>query len=139
MQPFTPTPVNIEECQQLITEGYGIAACRYVNNDYWAGAVKACGGVDKMANMSQIAQIADYIYGKNIGAYDEAYNLTFDPAKATELGLPSPNFHLLSSEETNNSYDAHSRLFARDYSSRAGFDRSNNFNLSNPLVICIGE
>ena len=40
----------------------GIKNC-YYSNDYWAGAVKQCGGVDKMPTLEQATALAAYLYG----------------------------------------------------------------------------
>ncbi len=51
-QPFIPTPITAEECEK-IKDDLGIKRCCYQHcseGDYWAGAVKQCGGVDKLNN-----------------------------------------------------------------------------------------
>ena len=58
---------------------YGIQACSS-DEDYWAGAVELCGGVDKMAPHSTVEEMASYVYGDNY---------TYDSTKAMEIGLPS--------------------------------------------------
>ncbi len=46
--PFYPEPVSMEECQKELEKGdLGIQLC-LVDNDYWLGAVKQCGGVDNL-------------------------------------------------------------------------------------------
>ena len=54
-------------CSYNLAQGDG-------TKDYWAGAVKKCGGVDKMPTLAQIARIADYIYGTSgAGSNDWIY------------------------------------------------------------------
>ena len=54
--------MTLEECNQAVSEGkLGITACSY-SSDYWAGAVKACGGVQNMPTQAQLEQLAAYIY-----------------------------------------------------------------------------
>ena len=56
------SPMTLEECNQAVSEGkLGITACSY-SPDYWAGAVKACGGVQNMPTQAQLEQLAAYIY-----------------------------------------------------------------------------
>jgi len=113
--PFKPTAITKVECEQLKADGYGITACNY-NNDYWAGAVKACGGTSKMASMEDLGKIAAYVYNQeSVGAkQDISSGLTFDATKAAELGLPSPIFSLWSGEETS-SDNAYFRDFYSTY------------------------
>ena len=51
--PFYPEPVSKEECQEMFESGkYGMElACR--GTDYWAGAVKACGGTQNMPTFNE--------------------------------------------------------------------------------------
>ena len=60
------------------------------NIDYWAGAVKACGGVSKMATSAQLADIANYLYDtNNIASDDQNYNLKRNEEKTKSLGFSS--------------------------------------------------
>jgi len=79
--------VSKAECEQLKASGYGIKNC-YSDNDYWAGAVKQCGHINKMAGFSDLANIANYVYNtSSIGDRDSAYPLTLDQKKAADLGI----------------------------------------------------
>ena len=50
------SPMTNAECEQVVTEGnLGITACSS-NSDYWAGAVKACGGVQNMPTKFKTCQ-----------------------------------------------------------------------------------
>ena len=139
MQPQPPTPVTKAECEAMKST-HGITECS-LDSDYWAGAVKLCGHVNKMATMADLGKIAAYVYNvDSIGAKEDVNNLTFDPAKAAELGLPSSDFFLWS-DEADSSFSA----FGRGITATAGytywshggegFDRD----LSNSLAICLGE
>ena len=56
------SPMTLEECNQAVSEGkLGITACSY-STDYWAGAVRACGGVQNMPTQAQLTALAEYIY-----------------------------------------------------------------------------
>ncbi len=60
--PYIADPVTKAECEQMLADGYNVVGCKH-DNDYWAGAVKACGGTDKMPNQQQLADIALIGYG----------------------------------------------------------------------------
>lgn len=94
-------PVSKAECLQMVASGSGIRAC-YYEDDYWAGAVKQCGGkVGNLPSTSDLAQIASMIYqGKpSISPKTDKEGLTYINGTATSLGLPEPYFWLWSSEE----------------------------------------
>ena len=66
--PFTPTPLTKAECEAEVQKGtLGIKTC-YYNQDYWAGAVKQCGGVSKMPTMADLGKLATELYGVQVGA-----------------------------------------------------------------------
>ncbi len=98
--PFTPTPMTKAECEAQKGK-LGIRGCSY-NVDYWAGAVKQCGGVSNMPTMADLAKIASAIYKGNpsIGKFSEVRNLEYITGSATTLGLPEPSFWLWSGDET---------------------------------------
>ena len=105
--PFVSGSISKAECESLKGE-LGITTC-YGDNDYWAGAVKACGGVSKMPKLADLAEIANLLYGTtNIGAkVDINSGLTLNTTNAASLGfsLNSNNtFYLWSGEESTNNY-----------------------------------
>ena len=53
--PFYPEPISRAECEAL-KEDLNITGC-YYDNDYWAGAVKACGGKGNMLTPQQMHNI----------------------------------------------------------------------------------
>ena len=122
--PFFPTPITKAECEAE-KSNLGIKECSS-ENDYWAGAVKACGGVSKMPTMAQVAEIANYVYNTSgIGAKEDVYNLTLDYDKAAELGFTVPQgspFLVWSGEEYLSS-DAYSRRFYSTYTHRYNYNR----------------
>ncbi len=59
--PFSPLPIATDECEQL-KSSLGINECMYGEDDYWAGAVKYCGGISKMPSLAQLEKIANYVY-----------------------------------------------------------------------------
>ena len=51
------------QCEEIADNGYGNNKSYCTSdNDYWAGAVKACGGVSNMPNMNELLELAKYIY-----------------------------------------------------------------------------
>ena len=111
---FIPAPLTIAECEAHKGE-LGIKYCEY-DNDYWAGAVKQCGGVNNMPTLNDLAKIASAIYKGNpsVGANQDVDHLDYEAGTATSLGLPEPYFHLWSGEE-NSSYHASVRYFTPTY------------------------
>ena len=117
----------------------GIQACSY-NSDYWAGAVKACGGVSKMPTKEQLGQLATYVYNYDgtIGAQqDISSGLTLDTTKASQFLSASPysdRFYVWSGQE-DSQYYAYLRGF---YSTNTnwGYDGRDH---SYTLAVCIGE
>lgn len=97
--PFLAAPMSYEECagENATTAGtvteagsyaksLGISTCRY-ENDYWAGAVKTCGGTDKLPTQAQLTEIANYVYNtNNITSDGTTENLTLDTEKVLSLG-----------------------------------------------------
>ena len=138
--PFTPTPLTFVECEAEKSV-LGINECcptnRCGNKDYWAGAVKQCGGVSKMPTMAQLGELASQLYVGNpsVGAKQDVYNLTFDTNSSTakSLGL-TPSFYVWSVEEVY-SYYAYYRSF--NSSNTEWF--SDNRSYSNYVAVCLGD
>ena len=133
--PFTPTPMTIAECEAQKST-LGINECYWDDNDYWAGAVKQCGGVSKMPTMAQLGELASQMYVGNptIGAYQDKDDIQFDSNSSTakSLGL-TPHFRLFSGEETS-SVTAYSRSFY----TTASYWHNNGRDCSYQAV-CLGE
>ena len=90
--PFHPEPLSKSECEEVKDE-LGIQQC-YEDNDYWAGAVKQCGGVDKMPTYSEAhlkALVSAFCDFREVGTGSNAY-ITADcnPDKYLSLGF-NPN------------------------------------------------
>ncbi len=105
--PFVPVPVtSIAECEGIKDE-LGIKDCCPESHcaqsgrpytDYWAGAVKQCGGVNNMPTQSQLYQISSLVYKYN---YSNANNEYYSDI-ALSMGLPaSPVFAMWTKEERN--------------------------------------
>ena len=136
--PFTPTPMRIAECEAAVAEGkLGIKYCHY-DPDYWAGAVKQCGGVSKMPTMAQLAELASQMYVGNpsIGAKETKYHIQYDPNSpvSKSLGL-TPSFYLWSGEEFS-PYAAYGRDFNTTNLDWYGGSRNGS---SHPQAVCLGD
>ncbi len=131
--PFIPTPMSYAECagENATSTGtttripgaeaskLGIGEC-YVENDYWAGAVKVCGGTNKIPTMAQLAEIVNYIYNTDkVQANNTVGNLTRNESRVSSLGFTlnsSNSFYVWSSDMFRNHYeygrnDAYIRFF----------------------------
>ena len=134
--PFTPKPMTKAECEAQKST-LGIKGC-YWNDDYWAGAVKACKDQGKkLPTMTQLAELASQMYVGNptIGAKQDKDNIQFDSNSSTakSLGL-TPYFYLWSGEE-DSSYTAYGRSFNTTYSYWVNSDRD----YSNAQAVCLGD
>ena len=134
--PFTPTPMTKAECEAQKDE-LGIKGCAY-EQDYWAGAVKQCGGVSKMPTTAKLAELASQMYVGNptIGAEEDKRDIQYDPNSPVSkaLGL-TPSFYLWSGREVD-SIGARSRYF---FTTRSALSFNTRNYLSNGQAVCLGE
>ncbi len=105
--PFYPTPITYAECEAE-KDVLGIKDC-YNGDDYWAGAVRTCGGINNVPSMAQLAEIANYVFNiSGVGALEERLDVTLDYDKVAELGFTVDGnvFYVWSNEEitSENSY-----------------------------------
>ena len=70
---FIPTPLSKAECEAE-KGNLGIDAC-LVDNDYFAGAAKQCGGVNKIINKNDSIKIAEYLFNIKINNDDDLDSL----------------------------------------------------------------
>ena len=133
--PFTPAPLTMAECEKL-KDNLGIKRCD-IDDDYWAGAVKACGGVSKMPTMAQLADIANYVYNTSgIGAQTEKESLKLDYDKVAELGFTATQgseLYVLSGEEYI--FHAYNRYFGPTKTYYGAGTRG----YSNQQALCLGD
>jgi type II secretory pathway pseudopilin PulG len=111
---FYPMPLTQEQCEAQ-KGALGIKYCE-LENDYWAGAAAQCGGVDKMATLSDLAQLANTFYSgnQNFGAKDSKYDLSYDINGFRSLGLSTGEYVVRSGEETSSTTSS-SRYFNPTY------------------------
>ena len=123
------------ECKEAVSEGtLGIKYCGY-SSDYWAGAVKACGGVDNMPTQSQLTELAQELYGtSSISSSGKTSGLTLDTDAASAfISAGSSWFYVWSGEESS-STTAYYRSFR---STDTGWYSSRN--LTNGLAVCVAN
>ena len=135
--PFKPTPMTKAECEAAVAEGkLGIKYCRH-EQDYWAGAVKQCGGVSKMPTMAQLGELASQMYVGNpsIGAKEDKRNIQFDSNSSTAkaLGL-TPYFYLWSGEEDSSDF-----AYGRGFNTTGSLWSPNYRNGSYRQAVCLGD
>ena len=131
--PFTPSPLTDAECEA--EKGtLGIKECSYYGYDFWAGAVKQCGGVAKMPTADDLAQLAKELYkGKPIVGGSEYVNAELDTSKAASMGFTGSYFEVWSGEEHSGGY-AYNRGFNQ---SGSGWSYQHR---NSPLqAVCVGE
>ena len=138
--PFYPTAVTKAECEQLVADEYPIKKCNY-DNDYWAGAVKACHDMgSSLPSQEQLDQLARDLYpGTTISStlYEQS-NGQRDNDLAVSMGFvssPSSAFLVWSSEEYNKLY-AYYRLFTSTSTTRSHYDLRDTSDLQ---AVCLGD
>lgn len=122
--PIVPSPMTKAECEAE-KDKLGIEAC-YYDDDYWAGAVKHCGGVNKLPTPTQLAEMATDLYGDHgFGTDESIYDLNIDTSKPyvsiftslTSSILPDSNaFGIWSGVEEGGQY-SDARGFGKDFTS----------------------
>ena len=130
---FTPTPLTKAECEAEKGK-LGIKNCWY-NDDYWAGAVKQCGGVSKMPTMEDLAKLATELYGTTVGRNDDIRNLTLDTSKASSLGFTGESFRVWMDGEYPYGDAAYYRIFESSHT----YYRYDHRSYSDFQAVCIGD
>ena len=136
--PFQPTPMTKAECEAAVAEGkLGIKGC-YYEQDYWAGAVKACKDQGKkLPTGAQLAELASQLYVGNptIGATGYTGGIQFDSNSSTAKSLGLTPYSYLWSGEENSSYYAYRRNLV---TVNSGWYLANR-EASNGQAICVGD
>lgn len=123
---FKPDFVTKAECEEMIKSGeYGIKNC-YYTEDYWAGAVKACGHTNNLPTTKQLTDIASYVYGINVTETGTTEGSRNDE-KAGELGFKNVsslnNISLWSGSQYSQG-GANLRHFKKDKTNQSGHSKS---------------
>ena len=141
--PFTPKPLTLAECEAE-KSALGIKECCYNDwcrqkGDYWAGAVKQCGGVSKMPTNADLIELAKVLYNtSNINSFGWTNNLTLDTSKASSMGFSLTKYGISSfwSGEEEDSDHAYYRAF--ESSGTLWNSPGRSYSLSNQAV-CVGD
>ena len=116
----------------------GIEACNY-DDDYWAGAVKACGGVQNMPTQAQLTALAEYIYpdADSISSSGTTY-ADWDADRASHFTAQSPGgtswFFVWSGQEYSH-FNAYNRYFLPTNT----YWYYDGRNYSNLLAVCLDQ
>ena len=132
MAPFYSEPITKAECEQLKGD-LGIKEC-YYDNDYWAGAVKACGGVSKMPTQAQLTALAEEVYGTSINSSGYTYDLNWNKDKLEEMGFDTSSGYVRVWSGELGRISAHERYFGPYYTTWRNFSRNVEFQ-----AVCIGD
>ena len=133
------SPMTLEECNQAVSEGkLGITACPY-NSDYWAGAVRVCGGVQNMPTQAQLEQLAAYIYpdaDEIKGGVGVTTSANWDADRASLFMAQSPYsyFYVWSGQEYSQYY-----AYYRYFYPTGTYWGNTHRNDSNELAVCLGD
>ena len=134
--PFTPTPLTKAQCEAE-KDKLGIKYCEY-DTDYWAGAVKQCGGVSKMPTLANLTELAKVLYNtSSISPSDNTYGLTLDTSKASSMGFTGSFFYVWSGEEHASNF-----AYTRDFgSSGTGWKYSPRYGSFRDYgqALCLGD
>ena len=128
------------ECEQIADEGYGNnkAYCGGWSDDYWAGAVKACGGVSKMPTEAQLLDLAKYVYNTDSinGGTSLTRGVILEKEKASQFlsaSSYSNRFNVWADQECNRN-NAYNRKFDYDNTNLNDNDRNDSY-----LAVCISD
>ena len=132
------SPMTKAECEQAVSKGkLGIKAC-YYDSDYWAGAVKACGGVQNMPTQAQLTALAEYIYptADSISSSDTTYaNWDADRASLFTAQSPGNYIYVWSGQE----YDQSHAFFRYFYPTYTDSPYANPRYPNHTLAVCVDQ
>ena len=130
------SPMTYAECEAQKGD-LGISSC-YYNNDYWAGAVKACGGTSNMPTEAQLIDLAKYVYNTDsINGGTSTTYATLDTTKAAQFLSASPSsvsFAVWSGQEKSE-VNAYRREFPYSYTYWTYGSRDT----SDKLAVCVAN
>ncbi len=138
------SPITYDECVELKNnEQLGIESCYSgISDDYWGGAVKACGGIQKMPNEEDLIKLAQYLYNnKSINTNTHIGNLNLDMNKGKmflsaygNAGIINDGFNVWGVGYSGYNYYAYERHFMKNYTVMTTYLRNYSF-----LAVCINK
>ncbi len=145
--PFYPEPMSYAKCagENASTPGVatnagkyaqslGIKKC-YYEEDRWAGAVEACGGVNKVPTLDQLVELSKYLYDAETIEWNTTQNLKMNSAHMSAIGAKYDGegaFYLWSNNEHSGPI-AYGRMFTSTMTGKGHDDR----NSSTMQTICV--
>ncbi len=132
------SPMTYAECTEAKDKGEIDVQYCYNGNDYFAGAVKACGGISNMPTESQLTALANYVYNRADLTSSNTSGLTLDTTKASQFLSASPDsgwFYVWSAQEYNQFF-AYYRYFS---STTTYWHDVNGRSNSSRLAVCLGD
>ncbi len=135
--PFIPTRLTRAQCAAE-KDKLGIKECCldescFVEYDFWAGAVKQCGGVSKMPTRADLTELAKVLYNTSNISSGYISGLTLDTSKASSMGFTGSDFYVWSGEEYD-SGRAYYHYFNSSYTNWDYYYRSNYYQ-----AVCLAE
>ena len=123
--------ITTSECEKIKSE-LGISMCPDYQ-DWWGAAVKSCGGVNKMANISHFDDIRNFVYDESTDG-----TITFNAEKAAKLGFTPDNYGEITFwvGEENPPYEAYTYYF---YPHESSWSSSSSRYAGPMAYICLGE
>ena len=130
------SPMTYAECTEAKDKGEIDVQYCYNGNDYWAGAVKACGGTSNLPSQDQLTQLANYIYNTDsVSSSGTTRGLAMDTTKASQFLSASPEsnfFYVWSASEYEN--HAYYRNFLSADTHWGNYSRNYNY-----LAVCVDQ
>lgn len=133
------TPLTKEQCEEIAEQGYGNRKGFCGDLDYWAGAVKICGGTSYMPDQAQLITLAKYIYPDAVSISGSAVtDANWNPERIVLFAGKIPNgnsgFAIWGREASASQYVSN-RTFNPTYT--YGYNLAPETN--NRLAICVDE
>ena len=119
-KPFTPKPIDYATAQDMYNNGeYAKLGINYLcsssscqtNGDYWAGAILACGGLNKVTSAQDLINLAETLYKTSsgeklsIGLHEDKSGIVFQKDSSIAISLDlTLDLNLWSCEEYSASH-----------------------------------
>ena len=129
------SPLTQAQCEEQ-KDDLEINEC-YHDSDYWAGAVKACGGTKNMPTEAQLIELAKYVYNTSLIGETITTYAPLDTTKAAQFLSASPysNYFFVWSGQEYSQNSAYSRYFGPTFTNWNGYGRINSYR----LAVCLGD